>query len=191
MNQRAAFTILALLSTFAAGVACSAKGATSPHSVKSANTPSVATAPAAGPQRVGRLHQLPDFTLTGLDGKSITAADLHGKVVLLDFWETWCVPCRYQARILESLWPDYKGGDVRFLAVDVSEDLETVRSFVSKNPFGYPVVRDANQRLSNQLGIVGLPTLLIADRDGRIILQKTGLSDTDSIKRAIAKALKE
>lgn len=191
MNRRAAFTVLALLSTLAAGVACSTRESRSANPEKTTGTPKVATAPAAGPQRMERLLQIPSFTLTGLDGKSITAADLRGKVVLLDFWETWCVPCRYQASILESLWPDYKGGDVRFLAVDVSEDLQTVHGFVSKHPFTYPVVRDANQKLSNQLGIVGLPTLLIADRDGRIILQKTGFSDADTIKRAIAKALKD
>jgi len=144
-----------------------------------------------GAARAARLHQLPDFSLTGLDGKTVTPSDLRGKVVLLDFWETWCVPCRYQARILEGLWPDYQGSDVRFLAVDVSEDLEIVRRFVSKHPFNYPVVRDAEQKLSNQLGIVGLPSLVVVDRSGRIVYQKTGLSGADSIKDILHKALKE
>lgn len=145
----------------------------------------------ANPPRTERLQRLPDFSLTGLDGKPVTPSDLHGKVVLLDFWETWCIPCRYQARILEGLWPDFQGKDVRFLAVDVSEDLEIVRRFVSQHPFNYPVVRDADQKLSNQLGIVGLPSLVVIDRSGRIVFQKTGLSGADSIKEVLRKALRE
>lgn len=187
MNQRAIFAALTLVPILLAG----APGAATQLPHVRAETASADASFQAIPERTKRLHELPAFTLTDLQGKATTADDLRGKVVVLDFWETWCIPCRYQARILEGLWPDYKGSDVRFMAVDVSEDLETVRRFVTKHPFGYPVVRDAEQTLSNQLGIVGLPTLVIADRNGQIILQKTGLSGADSIKEAIKKALKQ
>ncbi len=187
MNQRGIFTALTLFAAVLVPAAtCTAK---MPHlrDEVASTDPSFQ----AMPERIKHLYELPDFTLTDLEGTAVTAADLRGKVVLLDFWETWCVPCRYQAQVLDRLWPDYKGSDVRFLAVDVSEDLETVRKFVKEHPFTYPVVRDAKQKLSNQLGIVGLPTLLIADRKGQIILQKTGLSGADSIKEAIKTALKK
>jgi len=187
MNQRNILAALTLVPVLLAGAACAAKRLPPIRAEVASTDPS----PQAIPRRVKRLHELPDFTLTDLEGKALTAAELRGKVVLLDFWETWCIPCRYQTRILEGIWPDYKGSDVRFMAVDVSEDLETVRRFVTEHPFAYPVVRDANQTLSNQLGIVGLPTLVIVDRNGRIVLQKTGLSSADSIKETIAKALKE
>lgn len=130
-----------------------------------------------------------DFRVASLDGGGpLGPPDYAGKVVLLDFWATWCVPCHAQARILRSVHDEVAGDGVQFLAVDVGEDPEIVREFVAENPFPYPVLIDPEDELSLRLGIIGLPTLMVVDRRGRVTYFRTGILDGDGVRRVLAEA---
>jgi thiol-disulfide isomerase/thioredoxin len=129
----------------------------------------------------------PEFRLQSLEGKPLELKDFRGKVVVVDFWATWCAPCHVQARILESLHRDYKDR-VQFLAVDVGEDEKTVRRFVQQRPFPYPVLLDPKDELSPKLGILALPTLMILDKEGKISYFQAGISDARTLREAFQKA---
>jgi len=118
-----------------------------------------------------------DFRLESLDGPEIGPPDFPGQVVVVDFWATWCAPCRAQAAILEDVHAEWGERGVQFLAVDVAEDRALVEGFVAKNPFPYPVLLDPDDELSAALGLMALPTLMVIDQDGQIIYFKPGVMD--------------
>ncbi|HEY0780966.1 MAG TPA: TlpA disulfide reductase family protein [Thermoanaerobaculia bacterium] len=129
-----------------------------------------------------------DFRLKSMDGRVLGPKDFPGKVVVVDFWATWCQPCRLQAEILEPLSRQLAGANVQFLAANSGEAEPTVRAFVRKTPFSYPVLLDADDSLSNQLGIEGLPTLMVVDKAGKVTYFEAGVADGDTLKRIIQKA---
>ncbi len=129
-----------------------------------------------------------DFRLKTTDGRTLGPPDFPGKVVVVDFWATWCAPCRLQARILEPVVRELKGKNVQFLAADMGEEEATVRSYLRENPFGYPVLLDVDSRISDSFNITALPTLLIIDRKGGLFSLQAGLADGDTLKRRIQQA---
>jgi thiol-disulfide isomerase/thioredoxin len=125
------------------------------------------------------------FRLKTLEGgKSLGPPDFPGKVVIVDFWATWCGPCQIQARILDSLAQTYKGKKVQFLAANVGETTETVKSFLKDKPFPYPVLLDPDG-VSDDLGVFALPTLLIIDAKGKVAYFEAGIADADMIKKIL------
>ncbi|KAB2965345.1 MAG: TlpA family protein disulfide reductase [Thermoanaerobaculia bacterium] len=138
------------------------------------------------PQPAGDL--LPSFRLAALDGRQLGPEALRGRVVLYDFWATWCGPCHVQAEILHALYPAYAGRGVEFVAVAVGEPEEVVREFVRESPHPYPVLLDPEDRLSAELRILGLPTLIVTDREGRVVFRSTGISDREALATALARA---
>jgi cytochrome c biogenesis protein CcmG/thiol:disulfide interchange protein DsbE len=129
-----------------------------------------------------------DFRLKTTDGRTLGPRDFPGQVVVVDFWATWCGPCRLQAQILEPVWRDLKGHGVQFLAADMGEPEETVKGFLHNSPMPYPVLLDADGKISDALGITALPTLLVIDKHGGVRYLQAGLADGDAIKRIIRQA---
>jgi thiol-disulfide isomerase/thioredoxin len=115
------------------------------------------------------------FQLPSLDGEQLGPPDFPDRVVVVDFWATWCAPCHVQAEILEALHEEYQGRPVQFLAVNTGEDEQLVRDFVSRKPFPYPVLLDPDERLSERLGILGLPTLMVVSRQGTVLHMEPGI----------------
>ena len=131
---------------------------------------------------------MPDFSLASLGGEPVAKADLLGKVVLFDFWATWCGPCHLQADILKQVYPDAARRGFVFVAVASGEEAATVRDFVARKPFPYAALVDPEEILSGQLEILALPTLVIMDRTGRIAWRDTGVADAEAIDAALRAA---
>ena len=127
----------------------------------------------------------PDFDLPDLDGGRVRLADYSGRVVLVDFWATWCGPCRLQAQILEELYKEVQGPSVEFLAISLGEPDDIVREFVEKSPFPYPVAIDTEEVLGVSLQVYALPTVMVIDTQGRITYLRPGLSDAETLRQVL------
>jgi peroxiredoxin len=131
---------------------------------------------------------MPAFDLAALDGRRVGPAVFEGRVVLYDFWATWCGPCHLQSDILKSIYPEAKGRGAEFVGVATGEPAGVVRDFLARRPLPYPVLLDPESRLESELAIYGLPTLVVVDRRGRIAYRHTGLIDADTLRRVLAAA---
>ena len=132
--------------------------------------------------------QRPGFRLPTLDGRQLGPADFKGKVVVADFWATWCGPCFLQADILHRVQAQYPKSDVQFLAIDVGEDAKTVRAFTAKRPFPYPVLLDEEEKVSGELKVAGFPTLLILNRKGEVSYLRAGIVPERRLRDLLAAA---
>lgn len=131
---------------------------------------------------------LPDFRLAAVSGGTLGPADLRGKVVVYDFWATWCGPCHIQADILFKLRPRLAARGVEIVSVSLGEPEEVVREFLERKPYPFPVLTDPEDRLTGELRILGLPTLIVADGEGRIVFRVTGIAGAEDIERAVERA---
>lgn len=130
----------------------------------------------------------PAFDLPGLDGSRYRLSDYEGRVVLLEFWATWCGPCRLQAQILDDLYAEMQGPQVEFLAVNLGESEDLIRGFVADKPMSYPVLIDQQEELGLALGIYALPTIAVVDGKGHIAFLRPGISDAETLRRELAAA---
>ena len=126
----------------------------------------------------------PQFTLKDLDGKEISLASLKGKVVVVDFWATWCGPCKSSFPVLQKVYEKYAGNkDIVILAVNTWENekgderIKNVRKFIDENKYTFRVLLDSDERdnaVVTQFGVSGIPTKFIIDRDGKIQFKTVG-----------------
>lgn len=110
----------------------------------------------------------PDFSLTSIDGDQLRLSDYRGKPVILNFWATWCPPCRAELPALEEIWQQYDE-DVIVLAVDQGESPQTVANFTREQvPVTFPVLLDIDQSVGDGYWVNSLPTTFFIDADGVI-----------------------
>jgi cytochrome c biogenesis protein CcmG/thiol:disulfide interchange protein DsbE len=118
----------------------------------------------------GERPEAPDFTLPRLDEESsLNLASLRGKVVVLNFWASWCPPCRDEAPLLESAWQRYRDRGVVFVGVDIEDLSSSARRFVEQYGVTYTNVRDGDGSTRSRFGLLGLPETMVLDREGRIV----------------------
>lgn len=110
----------------------------------------------------------PDFTLTTLDGGQIKLSALKGRVVLINFWASWCVPCRDEAPVLEAVWQQYKDKEVVFVGVAYTDTENGARAFLGEFNTTYPNGLDIGTKISELYNIEGVPETFIIDRDGNV-----------------------
>lgn len=115
-------------------------------------------------------RQQADFTLTDLNGKNWTLKDLKGKVVLLNFWATWCPPCRKEMPDLETLSRRFGPQGLVVLGID-DENPEEVKPFIAQQGITYPVLLDPGRRVNTLFEIEGIPKTFVYDREGKIVAQ--------------------
>jgi len=126
---------------------------------------------------VGHPEAAPDFLLASLDGKPVSLVGARGKVVLLNFWATWCGPCRAETPDLIELQNKYKDSlEIIGLAVDV-DDAAEVQSFVESSGINYPIAVAPNELRMQYGGITALPTSFLIDPEGRVVQKHVGLSN--------------
>lgn len=123
-----------------------------------------------GLEQVRGAPPLLDFTLEDLSGKKVQLSSLKGKVIMVNFWATWCPPCREEMPGMEKLYQTLKANpDFVMLAVDSQEDPATVKAFIEKNKYHFPVLLDQNGAVTAQYSVRAYPTTYIIDRQGRVI----------------------
>ncbi len=123
----------------------------------------------------------PDFTLQDLKGNDISLSSLQGKFVFLNFWATWCPPCRAEMPSMETLHNKYKRKDFTILAVNLRESGTTVQTFLKENDYSFPVVLDPNGQVGSGLyGVSGIPTTYFIGKDGQIIARLVGTREWDT-----------
>lgn len=149
----------------------------------------LATVACSGSPEASELPPRPDFELSSVSGDLVSASSFDGRVVVIDFWASWCTPCVAQARILEPLHRDFESRGVEFLAISLGEDLETVEAYVNRHPFPYPVLYDPADELTGKYEIFALPTVVIIDQRGNIAYQQAGLSDGEVLRRVLEETL--
>jgi thiol-disulfide isomerase/thioredoxin len=164
---------MAALCGFMSSVACS-KGTAPPQ-----GTPVESAGEAVVVQLLKDPAALADFTLTDLNGRSISSADLRGKVVLVNFWATWCPPCRAEIPDLIKLQDKYRD---KLVVLGISEDEvppDEVKAFVAEQKMNYPVAMTTPALAKIFRGVSALPTTFVIDRDGKLQQRHVGMLNAE------------
>jgi len=146
---------------------------------------------ASDANQIGSPKPAPGWELQDLDGKTVHSSDFKGKVVVLDFWATWCPPCRAEIPGVIELQKKYQAQGLAVVGVSVDESgLKTVKALAEKMGINYPVVLTDNKIVDAYGGIDGLPTTFIIDRSGHIVKQHLGFTDKSEVEAEIKPLLK-
>jgi len=133
--------------------------------------------------RVARGQTAPEFTLQDVAGKALSLAQFRGKIVVLNFWATWCPPCREEIPSLERLNEVFSGKDFVLLAVNVNTDGEEgLKDFLAKNPHSFLVLPDPDGKVQNLYGVDKFPETFIIDKEGKIAEHVIGAIDWSSVE---------
>ena len=108
----------------------------------------------------------PDFTLESRSGENLRLEDHRGEVVMLNFWASWCGPCRQEMPLMDELYSQYKDLGFTILAVNVDENREEAHRFLDKVPVHYPILYDPESSVSELYEVQAMPTTVMIDRDG-------------------------
>lgn len=132
----------------------------------------------------------PDFTLErlGADG-SVRLSSLRGKVVVVNFWASWCTPCKKEMPLLEETWQRYRGRGVEFIGVNTTDFSGDAQRFVKRYNVTFPVVRDSNGRVLARFGGLPLPWTYFIDSKGQIASYLRGEVREEELERGIQAAL--
>ena len=153
----------------------------------------LARAMIADPRRA-REPFAPDFSFTAFDGTHVSLQSLHGKVALLDFWATWCPPCRESVPALLTLHKRFANQPVEFIGISADGNEQAWRKFVADHHMDWPDYLDSSGEVQQDFSVDSYPTYIVIDRAGLIRFRQSGFSDLGSfedIEGAIKKALKE
>jgi len=131
----------------------------------------------------------PVFTLPQLDGRNLRLSSYRGKVVLLDFWATWCDPCREEIPHFVDLQQRYDDRGLQIIGVSMDDSPDPVRPFYQKLHMNYPVVMGTAQTGAMYGGVLGLPIAFLITRDGRIYAKHIGATSADVFEKEIQSLL--
>lgn len=112
----------------------------------------------------------PEFTLVNMEGERVSLADYRGQVVVLNFWATWCPPCREEKPTMERLYQQFKDDGLVFLAINVEENgHQVVSEYLMNNSFSFPILLDGKAEVQGMYGVFRYPESYIIDRDGTVV----------------------
>lgn len=137
--------------------------------------------------------EAPDFTLSDTNGSNVRLSDLRGKVVLIEFWATWCPPCRESIPAMNEIYKRYseRGLVILGISVDKGQNVtDDLRAFVREYSILYPVLIDS-KNINNLYGVYSIPTTLLIDKEGKVVLKNIGFSPEleDKLSKEIERLL--
>lgn len=118
----------------------------------------------------------PGFSLLDTQGKTVALADFKGEVVFIDFWATWCPPCRISMPEVEKLYADFQGKAVQVLGLNLDENGDNARRFVERKKTPYPVLLAGDSDISSAYGVGGIPHFVLIDKEGRLVNMWSGFA---------------
>lgn len=169
-NKKPAVLTFALLSLTLLIGACS----------QTADVPADESLEALGFRIIPDVSDFPDIGFVDINGQAHKISEYRGSVVLLNFWASWCPPCRAEMPAMERMAAELAGGDFVMIPVNVQEPKDLVESFVKEFEIGFPVYLDVNADAAKEVGVTGLPTSILIDRTGKAVAVVTGAIEWDS-----------
>lgn len=144
-------------------------------------------------QAVGEGALAPEIGLHDLQGKPVRVSDLRGRVVLVDFWASWCAPCREELPVLETLYRKFRDKGLVVIAVGLDKEAANLAKFLRATPLSFPVVHDADGAVANRYAPPKMPSSFLIDRKGLVRHLHAGFkaSDKTLLERQIAALLAE
>ena len=136
------------------------------------------------------LRTVPDLSLVDLNGRAIHTADYKNKVVLVNFWAAWCVPCAEEVPHFIALQKKYDGQGLQVIGFSVDDDAQELQDFYRKYQMNYPVVPSDLKIADAFGGVLGLPTTFVIGRDSRIHTKHTGITDFSTLEQEVVALLK-
>ena len=135
----------------------------------------------------------PDFTLEDLSGHPVTLSSYRNqKVVLMDFWATWCGPCRMAMPDLQTLADKFKDGNFEILSLNQGESADQVRDFLQRRKYTFHALLDPGSAVGNQFGVQAIPTLVLVDKKGVVQFIRIGYAENeDNLWKLVTKLTKE
>lgn len=127
----------------------------------------------------------PNFKLSDLNNKELSLSDLKGKKVFLNFWATWCPPCKEEMPEIQKLYEETENSDLVIISVEIGEPLSTVKSFIASNKYSFKVLLDSDQSVATKYNIASIPTSYFIDIDGNIISKRMGAMNIGEMKSYI------
>ncbi len=131
-----------------------------------------ATGSASSGAQVGNLA--PAFELRDLDGETVSLSGLRGSPVMLNFWATWCPPCRAEMPYLQEIYDEWTSQGLVLLAINLRESSSEVRGFMQSNGLSFPVLLDSTGSVGTKYNVSGIPTTFFIDKDGIIQAMRVG-----------------
>ncbi len=138
--------------------------------------------------RLGNLA--PDFTLLDLEGNQVSLSDFRGETVFINFWATWCPPCRAEMPEIEAVYQEYKDKGVVVIGVDILEPEDVVRQFVEQGGYSWIFVLDTSGEVAANYEIAAIPTSFFIDREGIIQAVNIGAMTKRAMEAKLAEAMR-
>jgi peroxiredoxin len=133
--------------------------------------PALAADPTGGPA--------PQFTLAARGGSNVSLAQYKGQVVMLNFWASWCGPCRQEMPLLESIYKKYNRLGFTLIGVNVEPDSNAANEWLKQTPVSFPILYDKESKVSKMYDVAGMPSTVIIDRTGRVRVLHRGYKPGD------------
>ena len=134
------------------------------------------------------LNKAKDFEVLNTEGEKVKLSDFYGRPIVVNFWATWCMPCKMELPEFEEAYKKYNQ-DIEFLMVNLTdgynEKVEDVKKFVEENDYGFPLYFDTELSASNTYNIYSIPQTLFIDKEGNIVKSYTGMINKQNLERYI------
>ena len=131
----------------------------------------------------------PDFSLALFSGRQVSLGSLQASVVVVNFWASWCGPCREEADALEKVWREYRDKGVSFVGINLKDSQANARSFLEEFDITYPNGPDPYGRISRAYRVYGLPETFVIAREGRIVDRFIGAVTAEKLRASLDRAL--